>query len=649
MSSARERLERLPGLANLAEARKQAEAIKDRDKQARILARLDALDGYVNGDDMDTIEADTGIKRQKVDRFSKRFNLYGFAGITGEQVGKRKANPALLDRGESVPNQLTALFQEYQKQIEEPWLAAVVHGKLEGKPAGPPLSNPEARELLMSLSRAVGIAEGKFPLGFDNCLLRTLPRRIAKERAKEKGRKEAVAAAVTRALQDTYGPPPEFGPYIFVQMDAHKVDITFTIVAPSLRRRGTVSRVVHYIQIIVIWEVYSGAILGYSVAFGTNYKAADVCQAVQRALVPWTKRNLSSPKLKYKKGDCLPNAAHPALAYLCFDNMFCDRALSNMADDLRTFCDATVRCAILPGPISHPNGRAEIENLFHQIEEAIFHNLPISTGSNPEDERASNGGRRTLRSATLALVLDLIDVTICRWNNSKAEGCDQTRNALLIHEAERGETLFRRIPESERAELLKYDMIVNYHFNKHGKLYWIGADYEFPDEALKLYTHEELVNQEILIWAHSADLREIKIRLRSNGRLLGKFTIEKRFRGSPQPLQIRLITRESTRGHGFAESAADLSIAARLALISRVENGDVDAAHLARMVYDAQRAEAVAEARLRGKDVEAATTGDDDDETDLEREFETNESEAPTNKTISDQVRKRLAKLSSST
>lgn len=414
----------------------------------------------------------------------------------------------------------------------------------------------------------LGIKPGEYPFQSKSNAKETVIKDIRRRRARHK-QQALLRAHIAKATNPWFNPmQPPTSCYMRAQTDGWHVDVEWVIEFSSLRGEGKIRTKVTRLWLIPILEVKSTAVLGYSVAFGENYESADVARALRSSQVPWIPRKLSFNRLSYRPGECLPNALIPELAYVLFDELHLDNASSHRSSISMTVAQRILGCTLVFGAPGEPNARPEVELLFDLLAEALFHVIPGTTGSSPLDPRRMRGTKEDPLVIDIDLLLDCIDLLICRYNTGISPGTSDTRLKILEHMARRETTLLRRIPLDRRELALKYDV---YELKRIGTdkgkpvVRFENADYEGEG----LLTRPDLVGQEVLVACNSLDPRVIEVFLTSDGSSLGLLQIERRWRSTPVSLATRKRSREHSTYDGFSKHAADISLAIGLEMEAR--------------------------------------------------------------------------------
>ena len=515
------------------------------------------------------IHETTGYSRQRLHKAMKATIRRGVDGrplgyrvflASGNGLRPNAVSLAVLDRPKPTKNQLNAFFTRHSEAYDEIHEWAVRHLR-------PGTNEPEVPfsviygALYDWAKNRLKIVAPSYPFNSGSDGKVALRRLVKKWR--EKFAFEQRLAAIKRQESNDWsvGLSPPSKCFQEVQCDGHHVDVNWVLEVPGMNGQGVVRYQVSRLWLICLVERKSKAVLGYSVAFGENYTGADVARAIRSALVPWEPRRLTTTKVAYQEGECLPNALIPELAYACWSYLCMDNAMANLARYLMSSVQRTVGCVPVYGPVGAPNERPDVEGVFGLLEKMGFHNVRGTLGSHPKDPKKDNK-RAEPFLLTLPLLLDLADLLICRYNASNMPGTTVSRLEILRNAATLETTVLRHVPLALREDCLKYDLYETWHIGvDKGRhvVRWGGVRYH-NDAALT--SRPGLVGEEVGISADSRDVRYIKVTLLRDGSTLGILEVEPRFRGSAHSLQTRKAAINYQRHNGYW--AADIVYAFRL-------------------------------------------------------------------------------------
>ncbi len=523
--------------------------------------RQEAVIKYVSG----TPLSELSLSRFEIFRLVKRClqphpdgGVFGYRALVfGTHVKiARLIKPTILTSDVPAPGSLQALFRRFPA-IYKTMFDLVVHGKRPGsRRHSERLSWAVIHEYFLSECENANIRAPSYPFNSESSGLPALRRWAKSVKSEEARRAELVRLDAISGSSDLSLRIAPSRCFEQVECDGHFVDLDWVIETKGLSGEGVIRILVSRLWLIPLLECVSGAVIGYSVAFGSNYSASDVARALHSAIVPWKPRKLSISTLSYGSGECLPNALCSELAFVCFDELWLDNAKSHLSELFLGVCERTVAAVPVFGPVAAPNVRPRIEGVFDLLEEAGIRPLdgaiPPKSGHNKKKKRTS-----TRYHLTLEAVLDFIDLLIVRYNASTAPGTNISHLEVLRRAVIREASVFRYIPEELRETCLKYDIFEISRIGiDHDKtvLRWRNARYF----GKGLYQRSNLVGQEVLVLANSLDLRVIEICLLVDGTSLGSLEVEKRWRTTAHGLISRQEVRKAMTHNSFVRNAADL-------------------------------------------------------------------------------------------
>lgn len=512
------------------------------DQKARLDQVYESFSMYARGATSKAIAKRTGVSRQRLSKLIKRFltqapggTPYGWTAIVGRthlRVGDdRSSSPENLNSGKAKSGCLRALFTKYPA-IHESMRLAVLKSKPPGEKRPTKRMTPGGlHEDFLELCRKEGLVE---PYDYPFC---SKSQGYAALQRWARWLREREASGKSARPEFEYPKLQTHGCYSRVECDGHKLDITLNLRIPAMRGKGWIDITVTRIWLVLIIEVVSGAVLGYSISLGENYCAADVLRAFHAALVPWKPRQLSISTIRYPEGGGLPSGVDEALAFVRVGEVHFDNALAHMANVVVHSLQRMHGGAIVWGRAGQPNDRPTVEMFFNIIEEALIHQLDGTTGSSTDDPRRDRG-RDKRRFIWYDHLLDALDILLARWNVAFVPGTSIRRLDMLKMEARDNPIHLRRVPRRFRALVAAYDIYdIQALGQEHGRkvLRWKGARYHgniLKSPALR-------IGEPVLIRASSRDLRVIEIASLKNGAVHGELFVEKRWSHTPHGLEMR--------------------------------------------------------------------------------------------------------------
>lgn len=234
-------------------------------------------------------------------------------------------------------------------------------------------------------------------------------------------------------------------PYESVQFDAHRLDVIITIRvtdADGTKRSVPLAR----LWLLLLIDVASRAVLGYSICPSLQVGADDVLDAFANALVRWVPKDTPSPRIAYRVGAGLPSGVLPGCERRAFVSLRFDNAMAHLSAWTQERIIETIGCEINTGRPASPLSRAVVERFFLTFEEVSLHKWPSTTGSGPSDPRRHEPDRAAERLEVELPDLELaVDLAIANYNttpHSSLNGrtpleyiryCDERRIGLPRH------------------------------------------------------------------------------------------------------------------------------------------------------------------------------------------------------------------------
>ena len=203
-------------------------------------------------------------------------------------------------------------------------------------------------------------------------------------------------------------------PFKRVLFDGHRIDAIFVLQL----RDGTFVELPRA-WLLVVQDVASFAILGYSICLRPEYSADDVLLCMKRAVMPWKRPELTVTGLRYPENGGLPSEAIPSLAWSCWGEVWFDRGLSNMANVVRSELLECMGASVNFGPPRMPTRRSPVEKCFDLLEQAGFSKLPNTTGRRAGDpRRARDPGAQAKRyRLTEQQLAEITAVVVADYNS----------------------------------------------------------------------------------------------------------------------------------------------------------------------------------------------------------------------------------------
>jgi hypothetical protein len=553
-------------------------ALDEKDR-APFMARCEAIKGFIEEQHIpvSVILARTGVSRSTLYRLVEKCwqkhmdgRLYGFrAAIPYERLadyerrqrvhGDREgysgcagAFAQLLREHPAIEKLLVKLAKDRVRPIK---------GRKRVRQVRKPLL--AIHEEFIKACRAEKIKSDEYPFTERRRGFRTLQTYLKKVTAKrfsnaviDAGGKRAGAAP-----SDEEQAPAATRPFQVVEFDGHKLDLRLTIkLKDPLGFERTIE--LHRIWILVLLDVQTRAVLGYSLAFGKEYNKDDVAAALQSALMPFVPRKYTIPDLAIDEGGGFPSSVFPETAYACWDWFRFDGAKSHLAAATLERLTQIVGCWTENGPAGEPDARPFIERFFQLLSLHFAHRFPGTLGNDPEAIEKVLGDP----GGDISLLIDyeeleqLIEVVIANYNGREHGGLlGITPLAALRHWLRRKPCYLRSLPRFLRSNLcmLQEARVVPV---KGSLKTGIRPHINFSNVR---YTSKELagnaglINKKIRIYYDVRDIRTVKAFF-EDGTELGILTAARPWNATPHSLRLRQqIFREIAEGKLIVKDGMD--------------------------------------------------------------------------------------------
>lgn len=330
-------------------------------------------------------------------------------------------------------------------------------------------------------------------------------------------------------------------PYQNVEFDGHRIDLFCTVSIPS-PYGGFVQRVIQRFWILAIIEAISRAILGYYISLNQEYNANDVLLCVRNAVVPWKRRGLTIPNLKYSEHGGMPSEVFPELAWALWEEFSYDNAKANLAGIVIDKITKVVGCSPNPGPVETPERRPLIERFFQTLEENGFHRLPSTTGSDPKDPRRSDPEKAAIKfDIKLKEIEEIAEVVILQYNGTPHSGIGyRTPLEYLQYYVNNENILVKTLPEERRTNMkllnIEFTRIVRGNISSGRRPYVEFEGARYQNDVLA--RTPDLIGKRLTLSVEPDDIRSIKAYL-PDGSELGILTAHGHWGRTPHTLEMR--------------------------------------------------------------------------------------------------------------
>lgn len=211
-------------------------------------------------------------------------------------------------------------------------------------------------------------------------------------------------------------------PFDVVELDEHAAHFLGAIGIPT-PGKGLKWVPICRVQIILIVDRFSRAVLAYTLIYRRAATAQDILRTVALSVRRWKPRQMTIPGFGVRAGDGFPSDQIPGLTSCGFTHMLIDNALSHLAEPVTGRISAVAGCAVNFGPPGRFDRRPIVERVFKALEQAGFVRLPSTTGSNDQDPLRRNAELAATKfRLSQQAVDDLIEAVIARYNNERTGG-----------------------------------------------------------------------------------------------------------------------------------------------------------------------------------------------------------------------------------
>ncbi|WP_208328658.1 hypothetical protein [Paraburkholderia sp. BL6665CI2N2] len=302
-------------------------------------------------------------------------------------------------------------------------------------------------------------------------------------------------------------------PFDVVEFDGHRIDLRITLRIDDPLGFETLLAL-HRIWILILLDVATRAVIGYSLALGREYNKDDIAEALQATLKPHETRAYRIPGLRVRAGGGFPSETIPATAWACWSTLRFDAAKAHFAKATLDRLTGVVGCWTDNGPLCEKNERAFVERFFDHIASHFAHRLPGTTGRAPQAvERALNdvGGNLSLLMS-LDELEDVIDVVLADYNGEPHTGLGgRTPLEAMRFFLERGSGLIQTLPIARRSTLclLQEARVVTIRGSaKRGVRPHINFEYVRYSNSV-LSSNASLIGQQLRVYFNVKDIRHI--------------------------------------------------------------------------------------------------------------------------------------------
>jgi len=336
-----------------------------------------------------------------------------------------------------------------------------------------------------------------------------------------------------------------------LEFDAHKMDAELYMEVETTQARS-ILRKIPYVWLLVVIDSISRLILGWSLVMGRAYTQVDVLRVFSKSLLPWERRDLLVPQMKYVAGSGIGTS--------CIDGqvlrgilMAADNAMAHHAKLTTTNLAQFQHGVIHLGRPRVPETRGILEAMFRQIENGAIRMLP--GGFEPARDHETPQHATTFYNPkdypiNLEAMHDLLDVIMAGHNATSLDSLhDHSALDVVRRHVQAGRWSFESSRNAEDAERLMLDLQwVTIKGNaKDGRQPYVNflrARYR----GFGMRARWDLIGKKYLASYNLNDLRYLNL-IDENGELFAKLTALPPWSRTRHDFDLRkLISRWSKRG-----------------------------------------------------------------------------------------------------
>lgn len=398
------------------------------EKAEKYKKRKQAVDLYIDGYQVSKIEEITGIDESKIPSFVKKCLMCdgdnrqkGYAALIPYTRLKR---PKEHESTKSSSGSFQSLLLHYPSLKE--YIINVYLGKKKDT-FEKIINKKNAYHKFLDKCHEMGIQDYEYPFNTKNQGERSFYMYL--DQLSKKMPDKAIRRESSQAIQKYYSSgigerkrPFPIAPFSVVQIDGHKIDMLYTVDVED--EFGEI----HYFPatrmwLILVLDVATRAVLGYSLSLHENYNQADVLKAVRNSIIPHVPVNFTIGGFAYPDNGGFASVAIPETEWAVFNIIMLDNAKAHLAKDVISKLTDVIGCTLNYGPVAAPETRGIIERVFRTIEDNSYHRMPSTTGSSPTDVKRTDSEKNAARyRITEDDIAQLTEYVIALYNNSPHGG-----------------------------------------------------------------------------------------------------------------------------------------------------------------------------------------------------------------------------------
>jgi hypothetical protein len=334
-----------------------------------------------------------------------------------------------------------------------------------------------------------------------------------------------------------------FAPYDCAEMDAHRLDVIGTVGIPT--PNGIAWVPIHRLQLLLIVDGRSAAILGYYVVVRREPKSEDILWAALPLVKPWKPRVLQVEGMTYEEGSGLPFGIIEGLEASGICALMVDNALINLGWAVVHRLTDRFGCAVNFGPVRKWMRRPLVERINKSLEQSGFQRLVATTGSGPQDPRRDHPEQKAVQhQVQIEELVDLIDVQIARYNGQGSEGRFGLSPLQVIEQCVAGNACQTLLPVLPPTDPLHPDLDVmmitatirgNHAKGVRPSIKYLRGKYTNAVISRSM----DLIGQKVVLHVREKDIRTVDVFLLETADALGTARVMGHWSRTPHSLELR--------------------------------------------------------------------------------------------------------------
>lgn len=226
----------------------------------------------------------------------------------------------------------------------------------------------------------------------------------------------------------------DFNVYDFIEIDSWHMDAFFVLNISgdrSIKSKDVISR---------IWMIAavcrrSNAVLAIKFVFSSEIRSQDLVDLICEAYIgSWRPReHLNVRGVQYSESSGMPGFSFPSLRNHVWGCICLDNAMQHHANKVYELALHTLGFSINHGPLEEPARRPKVEGLFKRIATNVIHQIPSTTGSNPQTGRAEFPEQAAVHyQIDVDDALEVMDVITANYNGTPQGGANKANSPLDV-------------------------------------------------------------------------------------------------------------------------------------------------------------------------------------------------------------------------